>query len=447
MTSTRTLKPEPVDSRCVPRLDDPVTVGGLRLRNRLYRAPLLECAGTDSDTADTLRSELEPAAAAGAGLVCQGATVVRGEGGCAAPGMTRVRDADFVAGLASVPEAIEAHGGRVFAQLEHGGLRSMEVWHAGYRAAHPDLDQLAVSDPPLPLRAADRLGLLDVSPRVLSTDEVYDLAADFGRAAGRLADAGYHGIHVAGANMGIVQQFLSPFYNRRSDEFADGVRFLEVLHDEVRQRTDVPLIAKLPAETRAPPGIRRHLSAEDCVALCERAVEIGFDAVAPVSGSVFWDMHIVRGEYPERAWADERFQAGYADAFGSRWRAKLVSLANRVQARRASFEPAWNADLCRRVRDRVDAPVMLEGGVRERERIDRLLGDACDLVGMGRPFYAEPRLPARLLDDPDAAVVCENCNNCAVPQAAGADGVCRTPEVLAERGRLAREGEYETGGE
>jgi len=447
VTSTRTLKPEPVDSRCVPRLDDPVTVGGLRLRNRLYRAPLLECAGTDSDTADTLRSELEPAAAAGAGLVCQGATVVRGEGGCAAPGMTRVRDADFVAGLASVPEAIEAHGGRVFAQLEHGGLRSMEVWHAGYRAAHPDLDQLAVSDPPLPLRAADRLGLLDVSPRVLSTDEVYDLAADFGRAAGRLADAGYHGIHVAGANMGIVQQFLSPFYNRRSDEFADGVRFLEVLHDEVRQRTDVPLIAKLPAETRAPPGIRRHLSAEDCVALCERAVEIGFDAVAPVSGSVFWDMHIVRGEYPERAWADERFQAGYADAFGSRWRAKLVSLANRVQARRASFEPAWNADLCRRVRDRVDAPVMLEGGVRERERIDRLLGDACDLVGMGRPFYAEPRLPARLLDDPDAAVVCENCNNCAVPQAAGADGVCRTPEVLAERGRLAREGEYETGGE
>jgi len=447
VTSTHTLKPEPVDSRCVPRLDDPVTVGGLRLRNRLYRAPLLECAGTDSDTADTLRSELEPAAAAGAGLVCQGATVVRGEGGCAAPGMTRVRDADFVAGLAPVPDAIEAHGGRVFAQLEHGGLRSMEVWHAGYRAAHPDLDQLAVSDPPLPLRAADRLGLLDVSPRVLSTDEVYDLAADFGRAAGRLADAGYHGVHVAGANMGIVQQFLSPFYNRRSDEFADGVRFLEVLHDEVRQRTDVPLIAKLPAETRAPPGIRRHLSAEDCVALCERAVEIGFDAVAPVSGSVFWDMHIVRGEYPERAWADERFQAGYADAFGSRWRAKLVSLANRVQARRASFEPAWNADLCRRVRDRVDAPVMLEGGVRERERIDRLLGDACDLVGMGRPFYAEPRLPARLLDDPDAAVVCENCNNCAVPQAAGSDGVCRTPEVLAERGRLAREGAYETGEE
>jgi 2,4-dienoyl-CoA reductase-like NADH-dependent reductase (Old Yellow Enzyme family) len=430
----------------MPRLDDPVAIGDCTLRNRLYRAPLLECAGTNADTADVLRRDLEPAAASGAGLVCQGATVVRGEGGCAAPQMTRVHDDAFVQSLAPIPEAIEAHGGRVFAQLEHGGLRSMEVWHAGYRSRHPDTDQLAVSEPPLPMRLADRAGFLALSPRVLSTEDVYDLAADFGRAAERLADAGYHGIHVAGANMGIVQQFLSPFYNRRSDEFADGFRFLDLVHDEIRARTDLPVMTKIPTETRAPPGIRRHLTAADCVDLCERAADAGFDAVVPVSGSVFWDMHIVKGEYPERAWRDGQFQAGYAEAFGSRWRAKLVSLANRVQARRATFEPAWNADLCRRVRERVDVPVLLEGGVRGRERIDDLLGDACDLAGIGRPFYAEPRLPARLLDDPDSEAVCENCNNCTVPQATGAPGVCRTPDVLAERGRLAREGAYDRNG-
>ncbi|MFB6270642.1 MAG: NADH:flavin oxidoreductase [Halobacterium sp.] len=429
----------------MPRLDDPVDVGGVTLRNRLYRAPLLECAGTDADTADVLRADLGPAAAAGAGLVCQGATVVRAESGCAAPNMTRVHDDDFVETLSPVPDAIEAHGGRVFAQLEHGGLRSMEIWHAGYRDAHPDLDQLAVSEPPLPLRVADRAGFLDLSPHVLSTDEVYELAADFGRAAERLADAGYHGIHVAGANMGVVQQFLSPFYNRRSDEFADGFRFLELVHDEVRARTDLPLITKIPAETDAPPVIRRHLTASDCVDLCERAADAGFDAVVPVSGSVFWDMHLVKGAYPERAWSESQFQSGYPDAFGSRWRAKLVAAANRLQARRATFQHAWNADLCRRVRDRVDIPVFLEGGVRDRDRIDDLLGDACDLVGVGRPFYAEPRLPARLLDG-DGSVACENCNNCVVPQVTGAPGVCRTPHVLEKRGRLEREGAYERDG-
>jgi len=95
------------------------------------------------------------------------------------------------------------------------------------------------------------------------------------------------------------------------------------------------------------------------------------------------------------------------------------------------------------VRDRVDVPVLCEGGLRERDRMDRLLGDACDAVGVGRPFYAEPRLPARLLADDGAETACDNCNNCVVPQAAGAPGVCRTPAVLERRGELEREGAYE----
>jgi 2,4-dienoyl-CoA reductase-like NADH-dependent reductase (Old Yellow Enzyme family) len=88
--------------------------------------------------------------------------------------------------------------------------------------------------------------------------------------------------------------------------------------------------------------------------------------------------------------------------------------------------------------------VLCEGGIRGRERIDRLLERSCDAVGLGRPFYAEPRLPARLLGSTDATAVCDSCNNCAVPQATGADGVCRTPEVLERAGRLRRDGAYET---
>ena len=162
-------------------------------------------------------------------------------------------------------------------------------------------------------------------------------------------------------------------------------------------------------------------------------------------------MSIVRGAYPERAWADDRFQAGYEVVFGSRRRASVVAALNRLESRKNSREPGWNAEFCRRVRERVDIPVLLEGGVRSRDQIDGLLGtrtgqeQACDLVGMARPFYAEPRLPARLLDvtDPTVRVACESCNNCTVPQVTGADGVCRTPTVLAKRGRFERAGAYE----
>jgi hypothetical protein len=64
-----------------------------------------------------------------------------------------------------------------------------------------------------------------------------------------------------------------------------------------------------------------------------------------------------------------------------------------------------------------------------------------DAVGMGRPFYAEPRLGARLLDGTDA--LCASCNNCTVPQVAGEPGRCRTPSVVRERSRLEGEGAYE----
>jgi 2,4-dienoyl-CoA reductase-like NADH-dependent reductase (Old Yellow Enzyme family) len=430
----------------MPRLEDPLEIGSLTVRNRLYRAPLLECAGNGPDAVDALVEELEPAAAAGAGLICQGATIVTPEGGCAAPGMTRVDDPAFVATLSRLTDRIHDHGAAIAIQLEHGGLRSMEVWHDAYRADHPHLRQLAVSRPPPLLRLLDRVGFLSFDARVLDTREVYELAADFGRSAAYAVDAGYDAVHLAGANMGIVQQFLSPFYNRRRDEFADGVRFLEVVHDEIRDRAgDVPLMCKVPAETAAPPFVRRHLSASDAVEICRRLAATGFDALVPVTASVVWDASIVRGAFPARAWRSDQFADGYAEAFGGPWRARLVAFGNWLESLVYDFEPAWNGPLCRAVREAVDVPVLAEGGIRRRDQIDRLLGRDCDMVGLARPFYAEPRLPARLLDGPPStAAVCENCNNCTVPQVTGAPGVCRTPAVLRRAGALRKAGAYDT---
>jgi len=431
-------------------LETPVQIGDLTLPNRLYRAPLLECAGNGPDAVDTLIADLEPAAESGAGLVCQGATIVRGPGGCAAPNMTYVDDPAFVSDLSRLTDAIHSHGAAIAIQLEVGGLRSMETWNHSYRRENPDLQQLAVSRPPRLLRIADRLGLLSYDPHVLSTDEVYELAADFGRSADWATEAGYDLIHIAGANMGLVQQFLSPFYNRRDDEFADGTRFLELVGQEIRDRCgDVPLLTKVPAESAAPPGIGPRLTEVDAIAICERLEAAGFDALVPVTGSVIWDMSIIKGEFPNRAWDDEQFTEAYTETFGGPIRRRLAAAATWLDSLLYEFEPAWNSGLCKRVREAVDVPVLAEGGIRTRGQIDDLLGERCDMVGLGRPFYAEPRLPARLLDSgPETAVVCENCNNCTVPQAAGEPGVCRTPAVLREAGRLRQRGVYDRcGGE
>jgi 2,4-dienoyl-CoA reductase-like NADH-dependent reductase (Old Yellow Enzyme family) len=429
-------------------LTDPVSIGGVDVPNRLYRAPLLECAGNGPDAVDTLISELEPAAEAGAGLIFQGASIVTAEGGCAAPNMTRVHDPDFVARLSRLTDAVHDHGGRIFLQLSHGGLRSLDLWHAQHRETVDSVGQKAVSRPPWHLRLADRLGFIDLRPEVLSTAEVYELADAFGRAAGYAVDAGYDGIHISGANMGIVQQFLSPYYNRREDRFADGVQFLLAIEESVREHAgDVALVTKLPAETAAPPFVRRHLTRGEGVDIATRLAAAGYDGLVPVEVSVYWDMSIVRGEFPERAWAASDLQTDYDAVFGGRFRARAVRAANRLESRWYPREPGWNADFCRAVRAAVDVPVLCEGGLRERDHCEALLGagddpPACDLVGMGRPFYAEPRLPARLLAGADRAL-CADCNNCTVPQAAGEPGRCRTPGVVRKRGRLESAGAYD----
>ena len=164
-----------------PDLDTPGELAGLDLRNRLYRAPLLECAGEGPDAVDRLIDELEPAAAAGVGLICQGAMPVRREDGRVAPNMTHLAGPERAEDLRRLTDAIHDHGARVVAQLDHGGIRTLETWHRPYRAENPDLRQLAVSEPPRLLRLAERAGLLDYDLDVLSTADVYDLAADFGR--------------------------------------------------------------------------------------------------------------------------------------------------------------------------------------------------------------------------------------------------------------------------
>lgn len=433
-------------------LADPVSIGSVEVRNRFYRAPLLEVAGNRPDAARVLARELAPSAAGGCGLIFQGASLVTAEGGRTAPGLSRVHEREFVLSLAPAVEAVHAHGGKLFMQLGHGALQSMELWHAEYRARHPGLVTRAVSEPPRWFRALLATRFLKAHEiRVFTAPELHDLARAFGRAAGFAREAGYDGVHLAGANGSIFQELWSPVFNRRRDEFggetiAERTAFLRLVVAEIRRAAGerFPVTTKVPAETEAPAFVRGALSIEDGVEIARACEDVGIDAVAPVRVGLTRDQSVARGSFPAIAWRDDRFQRGYEKAFGSRVKTAIVREANRAAARAWPFEPVWNRAFCRAVKSRVGIPVLCEGGIRSRSEIDPLLfeGEA-DLVGMARPFYAEPLLARRILADGGSKALCESCNNCTVPQVTGAPGVCRTPAVLARRGSLAKRGAYE----
>lgn len=435
----------------MPDLESPFRIGEVEVQNRLYRAPVLEVAGNRADASRILRRELEPAAASGAGLVFQGACLVTPTGGRSAPGLSRVHEREFVLSLKPAVDAVKSHGARILMQLGHGGLQTMELWHREYREAHPDVRTLAVSEPPWWFRLIARTPILDLSTvRVMTEQELEDLAEAFGRAASHAAAAGYDGVHLAGANGSIFQQLWSPVFNRRTDSFggaslAERARFFSLVVKAVRQRTPkgFPLTAKIPAESAAPFFVRGALTDEDCARIARIAADVGVDALAPVRVGVTRDQATARGAYPAIAWSDPRWQAGYDRAFGGPARKAIVRDANRVAALALPFEPGWNEGLCASVKRAVDVPILCEGGLRSRAQMDRILREGhADLCGMARPWYAEPRLAWRLLHEKDAAAICESCNNCTIPQVTGAVGVCRTPHILAKRGELQRKGAY-----
>jgi 2,4-dienoyl-CoA reductase-like NADH-dependent reductase (Old Yellow Enzyme family) len=114
----------------------------------------------------------------------------------------------------------------------------------------------------------------------------------------------------------------------------------------------------------------------------------------------------------------------------SRMRRTTIKAGYWWGARRAPFEPVWNRSLFSAVSRQVSIPVFAVGGIRTADEVRAILeaGEA-DMVGIGRPFYAEPGLAARILARDPSPRLCRNSNRCVPAQMLGMRGACYNPEV------------------
>lgn len=425
-------------------LQRPLRIGSCTVRNRLYRAPVLEGAGSGPDAAEVYREAFEPNARSGVGLIVQGNSCILPEGR-SSPGMTLVDTREHTLALEPMTRAVRRWGARIFLQIGHAGIYAMEGWHAEH-AAERQGPLIAVSRP----RAWVRPALVGVPVRVLRTEDCYELARAFGRTAGWAREAGYDGVQIASSNAKLVHQFLSPFYNRRSDEFGGSLRararILEVIAEEVRRHAgeDYPLTVKVPMAEDAPPFAPRTTLAEG-LELCRLAQEFGYHAITPVGLSVFPHASLCRGQDPSSildvASIHDRFEEALG---GSRFKMAVLRWGYRQGARQYPFAPVWNRELFRAAKEQVGIPVFAVGGIRSRDECLGILErDEADMVGIGRPFYAEPELPERLLGGDEEPALCESSNRCVPPQQLGLPARCYNPNVSRKKAamRMAERGE------
>jgi 2,4-dienoyl-CoA reductase-like NADH-dependent reductase (Old Yellow Enzyme family) len=273
------------------------------------------------------------------------------------------------------------------------------------------------------------------------------LAARYGEVAAWARDAGYDGIQLGAANAKLLDQFLSPFYNRRTDEFGGSAErrasLLRVIRNAIGARAgwDFTCTVKVPVE-KAPPLMPRT-TFDEAMRVCELAQEWGYDSVTPVEVSVLPDTTLSRGGIPTSVWRNRSMRTRLARAAPSRTKRATLVAGYVAGGALSPFRPVWNRRLFTAAKARLTSiPVLAVGGIRTADDVRAIVdGGEADLVGIGRPFYAEPDLAARVLDGEPGPRLCRNSNLCVPAQMLGMKGVCYNPEVTRSRaGRSSARG-------
>ena len=213
------------------KLFEPFKMGDLQLKNRVVMAPMTRRRAENPELAADEMTALYYRQRSSAGLIVSEGSQISPEGygytfspGCYSPSQ--------IEGWKKVTKAVHENDGKIFIQL----------WHVG-RLSHPLL-QPGGKLPLAPSAIKPEGQVLTsegqkeyVTPRAMTTDEIYKTILDFGIAAKNAIDAGFDGVEIHGAHGYLVDLFLMDGTNKRDDEFGGSIenraKFLFLILDEI----------------------------------------------------------------------------------------------------------------------------------------------------------------------------------------------------------------------
>lgn len=367
-------------------LFEPVHMNELTLKNRLVRSATWEGLATDEGAVtDHLIDLLAGLVTGGVGLIISGYTYVLPEGK-GLPKMTGLYSDKLIPSFRRLTSAIHRLGGAVAIQLVHTGGRA----DPRYIGEHEPMAPSAIEHPMYPSK-----------PQEMSVADIEEVVDAFGQAANRAKRAGYDAVQLHAAHGFLINQFLAASTNRRRDAYGGSLdnrsRFLVEVYRQVREEVGkgFPVMVKINGEDFYPGG----LIIQESIYSVRKLARLGLDAVeisggTPASGKLG----------PERT-------------------------GIRSPAQEAYFLPQAKS-----MREAVDIPLILGGGLRSWRCVETLLqrGDV-DLVSMARPLIREPGLANRWREGDRRRATCISCNLCL--DAALKEGLtCGYERKLAARG-------------
>jgi 2,4-dienoyl-CoA reductase-like NADH-dependent reductase (Old Yellow Enzyme family)/thioredoxin reductase len=340
------------------KLFEPGRIGTLETKNRFVVPPMLtEYAATDGHLTERYIRYYEEKAKGGWGLViCEDNSV--DPYGAGFENLAGIWSDDLMAEHRELVRRVHAHGAKIAVQAYHAG-RESDSAITGRRPVAPS----PIQDP------TER-----ETPRELTTEEVGNLVEEFAQAVRRCKEAGYDAVELHGAHGYLINQFVSPFSNKRTDRYGGNPRNRLRFPLEIIARAkelvgdDYPIIYRISADEMVPGG----LTIEDTKVIARQLEEAGVAA-----------LHVSAGVYKSGA---------------------IVSAPSSV--RTAPF-----SDYARQIRGVVSIPVFAVDKIAYPELAESLLEEGkADFVSMGRASIADPELPNKVRDGRlDEILPCVGC--------------------------------------
>ncbi len=302
----------------------------------------------------------------GIGLIISGYAFIRPEGRQISSKMGIHTD-NFSEDYRRLTQAVHDAESRISIQLVHAGGQT-DPRTAGCQPLAP---------------SAVQVKQFPTTPAELTKNEIHAIAVAFGEGARRARDWGFDAVQLHGAHGYLINQFLSPLTNRRNDEYGGSLenrcRFALEAYQQVRDAVgpEFPVMIKLNASDNLNDG----LEIDDAAMAAKKLSEAGIDAIEVSAGT---------------------------SASGDK-----TPIQKKIDS---PEKETYNLDLARRIKTVVSCPVMVVGGFRSIEVVEKAIrDDGMDYVAMSRPLIREPGLPNRWFKGDRSPATCISCNGCFMP--------------------------------
>ncbi|UUO01096.1 NADH:flavin oxidoreductase [Mycolicibacterium novocastrense] len=374
-----------------PNVFTPAKLGPVTLRNRIIKAATFEASTPNALVTDDLINYHRLPAAGGVGMTTVAYCAVAPGG--RTDGWQIWMRPEAVPGLKRLTDAIHAEGAAISAQIGHAG----PVANARTNKAKA-LAPIRFFNP-LSMRFAKKATREDIR-------EVTEAHAN----AARLAiESGFDAVEIHLGHNYLASSFLSPLLNRRTDEFGGSLEnrakvargvVMAVRRAVEKEGTPIAVTAKLTMTD----GVRGGIPIEESLQTAKWLEEDGgLDAIELTAGSSLVNpMYLFHGDAPIKE---------FAGAFKPpiRWG---IRMTGKKFLREYPYREAFLLRHAQKFRAELKMPLILLGGITNRESMDLAMAEGFDFVAMGRALLAEPDLINRIQADSSVRSICDHCNKC-----------------------------------